>query len=623
MRWLESHRDKRFETYDALWQWSVSDLEGFWQSIVDYFEVRFEQPPTKVLSSRAMPGAQWFAGAKVCYPEHVLRAEPDGPAIIARSEDGSRHELSMAELRKNVARIRFGLLQLGIGRGDRVAALVSNTPEAIVAMLATASLGAIWSSCPPEFGVESVLDRFSQIEPKVLITVDGYRFRGRVFDRREAVRQIEAGLPSLAHTVVVPQVGLGLDGALTWTELGATSAPLVFEPVAFDHPMWILYTSGTTGLPKPIVHGHGGILLEHFKVHALHDNVGRGDRFFWYSTTGWMMWNYLVSVLLVGSTIVLYDGDPVHPSLLTLFHMADEEGVTFFGTSASFLMACHKAGISPKSEVSLDRLKAIGSTGSPLPVEGFHWVYDQVKTDVWLGSVSGGTDVCTGLVVQCAMLPVRAGEIQCRALGAKIESFDESGQPVFGEVGELVITEPLPSMPIRFWNDDDGSRYRSSYFDKYDGVWRHGDWISIDTDGRSVIHGRSDATLNRGGVRLGTSEFYRVIETIPDIIDSIVVDTGTLDTEGRLWLFVAVADGAVTKPLAERIRGELRDRLSPRHVPDEIRSIPDVPYTLSGKKLEVPIKRILNGTPPEDAVNRGTLRNPDALDGILAAIETG
>lgn len=630
LRWLAAGRGPRSDGYDDLWRWSVADLDGFWGSIAEYFGVRFHARPERVLASGSMPGAEWFPDATLNYAEHALARGGAEPALVCRSEAGPRRELSRDELRREVAAARAGLRRLGVGRGDRVVAYLPNGAEAVVAFLATASLGAIWSSCPPEFGVESVLDRFRQIEPKVLIGVDGYDYNGRRYDRGSDLERIVASLPSLAAAVLVSPAAGKADPAngsageprrLSWRDLTADPGELAFEPVPFDHPLWILYSSGTTGLPKAIVQGHGGILVEHLKQLALHTDLGPGDRFFWYTTTGWMMWNYLVSGLLVGATVVLYDGSPGWPDLMALYRLADEEAVTCFGVSAPFLMACRAAGLEPGKRFGFDDLRAIGSTGAPLPAEGFDWVYEQVKSDVWLGSLSGGTDVCTGFVGPNPLQPVRRGRIQCRSLGAKVEAFDESGRGVTGQVGELVITEPLPSMPLFFWNDDSGDRYRESYFDHWPGVWRHGDWIEFDEDGSSVIHGRSDSTLNRGGVRMGTSEFYRAAAELPEIEDCVIVDTGSLDNEGKLWLFVVLSDGAdLDAPLADRIRRHLRSCLSPRHGPDEIRAIPEVPTTLSGKKLEVPIKRILAGEPVETAVNVGTLQNPDSIAALVATL---
>lgn len=628
LRWLESEHGLRLAGYDELWNWSVTDLEGFWSSIAEYFGVRFHVPARRVIDSTSMPGAEWFPGATLNYAEHALAHGGTEPALVCRSEAEPRRELSRDELRREVAAARAGLLRLGVGRGDRVVAYLPNDAEAVIAFLATASLGAIWSSCPPEFGVESVLDRFRQIEPKVLIGVDRYDYSGRVYDRSPDLDRILGSLPTLSAAVVVRAAGgtsantNGSPRRLSWQELTAEPGELAFEPVPFDHPLWILYSSGTTGLPKAIVQSHGGILLEHLKQLALHTDLEPGDRFFWYTTTGWMMWNYLVSGLLLGTTVVLYDGSPGWPDLTALYRLADEEAVTCFGVSAPFLMACRAAGLEPGRQFAFEALRAVGSTGAPLPAEGFDWVYEHVKSDVWLGSLSGGTDVCTGFVGPNPLQSVRRGRIQCRSLGARVEAFDEDGRAVTGQVGELVITEPLPSMPLFFWNDESGERYRESYFDHWPGVWRHGDWIEFDQDGSSVIYGRSDSTLNRGGVRMGTSEFYRAASELPEIDDCVIVDTGSLDREGKLWLFVVLAEGvSLDAGLADRIRRHLRTRLSPRHGPDEIRAIPEVPTTLSGKKLEVPIKRILAGEPVETAVNVGTLRNPESIAALVATLD--
>ena len=624
LRWLEHERGLRFAGYEELWRWSVTDLDGFWGSIAAYFEVRLHTPAKRVIGNRSMPGAEWFPGATLNYAEHALAHGGAEPALICRSEAGPRRELSRDALRREVAAARTGLERLGVGAGDRVVAYLPNSAEAAIAFLAAASLGAVWSSCPPEFGVDSVLDRFRQIEPKVLVGVDGYHYNGRRYDRGEDLDRIVRSLPTLEAAVLVAPAGggdIGMPKRLSWRELTAEPGELAFEPVPFDHPLWILYSSGTTGLPKAIVQGHGGILVEHLKQLALHTDLGPGDRFFWYTTTGWMMWNYLVSGLLVGAAVVLYDGSPGWPDLEALYRLADEEAVTCFGVSAPFLLACRAAGLEPGKQFAFDSLRAVGSTGAPLPAEGFDWVYEHVKSDVWLGSLSGGTDVCTGFVGPNPLQPVRRGRIQCRSLGAKVEAFDEDGRAVVGKVGELVITEPLPSMPLFFWADDSGERYLESYFDHWPNVWRHGDWIEFDADGSSVIYGRSDSTLNRGGVRMGTAEFYRAAAELAEVEDCVIVDTGNLDREGKLWLFVVLQGGvSLDDALADRIRRHLRARLSPRHGPDEIRAIPEVPTTLSGKKLEVPIKRILAGEPVERAVNVGTLKNPESIAALVAAI---
>jgi acetoacetyl-CoA synthetase len=490
--------------------------------------------------------------------------------------------------------------------------------EALVAFLATASLGAIWASCPPEFGVRGVIDRFAQIEPAVLLCVDGYRHRGKAIDRRAEVASIRQALPGLRSTIVLPYLsGLpggdaGVPGALPWTVLLDGPGDPRFDPVPAAHPLYILYSSGTTGLPKPIVHGHAGILVEHLKMLALHHDLGPGDRFFWYSTTGWMMWNLLISGLVAGASIVLFDGDPAYPDPGVLWRLGAETGITHFGASAPFLMACRKAGMAPEPWTAL---REIGSTGAPLPGDGFDWVSSWTGPSVRLSSVSGGTDMCTAFVGGSPLVPVVRGEISCRCLGAKVEAFDDAGKAVTGRQGNLVITAPMPSMPVGFWGDHDGSRYQAAYFDRFPGVWDHGDWITITDRGTCIISGRSDSTLNRGGVRLGTSDFYSVVEALPEIADSLVVHLE--DPEGgpgELLLFVQVADGhELDEGLRGRIAGELRTALSPRHVPDEIVAVPAVPRTLSGKKLEVPVKRILAGTPATKAASEDALADPTAL----------
>lgn len=626
LEWLRRSRGLSFDSYDALWHWSVTDLAAFWSSIWEFFDVAGARPAAAVLPERRVAGARWFPGALLNFAEHALRRGDGGPALIAYSETRPPRTLTFEDVRRETARAASALRHLGVRRGDRVAAYLPNAPEAAVAFLATAARGAIWSSCPPEFGTRSVIDRFRQIEPRVLLAVDGYRYAGRAYGRMDAVREIAAALPTVEAVVVLPYLGdapdlANLRGARLW-EAAMAGAPaddaLAPEPVPFDHPLWIVYSSGTTGLPKAIVHGHGGILLEHLKLLALHLDVGPHDRFFWFSTTGWMMWNVVVSALLVGATAILYDGSPAYPDLGALWRLAADTGMTYFGTSAPFVLSCMKAGLDPGRTFDLSRLRGLGSTGAPLTPEGFGWVYEHVNPALLLGSISGGTDVATAFVLSCPLLPVRAGEIQCRGLGAKVEAWDENGGPVINEVGELVVTEPLPSMPVGFWKDSDGARYRESYFERFPGVWRHGDWIKITPRGSCVIYGRSDSTLNRAGVRMGTSEFYRVVEELPEVLDSLVIDTGELGREGRLLLFVVLREGAtLDDPLRATIRERLRTQLSPRHVPDEIEQVPEIPRTLNGKKLEVPVKRILGGAAPDRAASRGALANPAAFDAFV------
>jgi acetoacetyl-CoA synthetase len=617
--YLEREHGLRHTSYQELWRWSVTDVAAFWAALAAFFDVKFHTPPTRVLSGR-MPNARWFEGATLNYAEHALAGADTAPAVIYRAEGGVRRELSRGELRAEVARARAGLVRRGVGRGDRVAAFMPNRPETLALFLATASLGAVFSSAAPEFGVPSVLDRFRQIRPKVLVGVDGYRYGGRLVDRRAELRAIIEGLEE-TQPIVLSEHGEDAPGTTPYRDLVAETGALSFESVPFEHPLWILYSSGTTGLPKAIVQSQGGILLEHLKALALHGDLGPSDRFFWFSTTGWMMWNYLVSGLAVDSTVVLYDGSPGHPTLDALWKLAEEECITYFGTSAPFLIACQKRGLTPGKAHDLSALRSLGTTGAPLPADGFGWVYEAVKKDILLASVSGGTDVCTAFLLSCPLLPVRAGEIQCAGLGAKVEAFDEAGHAVKNQVGELVLTEPLPSMPVGFVGDDDGSRLKEAYFSVYPGVWRHGDWVKITTEGSAVIYGRSDSTLNRGGVRMGTSEFYRVVEALPEIQDSLVVDTGSLESDavGKLWLFVVLAPGVTLEnQLERRIKATIVKELSPRHAPDEIRAVRAVPRTQNGKKLEVPVKRILLGVAPERAASRDTLADPQALDDFVA-----
>ncbi len=628
MDWLAEQRGRRFATYQELWQWSVEDLAGFWGSLWAYFDVVAAEQPTTVLGQREMPGAQWFPGAKLNYAQNFFaRAWSDRPAMIYQAEEGAAVEIGWAEIRAKTAALARSLRRMGVEPGDRVVAYLPHIPETIIALLAVASIGAIWSSCSPDFGGRSVLDRFQQIEPKVLLAVDGYHYNGKPFDRRPVLAELQAGLPSLKKTILVPLLARqpdlsGLAETVLWDDfLSAAGDPgtIEFEPLPFDHPLWVLYSSGTTGLPKPIVQGHGGILLEHLKMAALHLDLKPGDRFFWYTSTGWMMWNFLVGGLLAGATIVIYNGAPVYPNMNALWALAERTGITYFGTSAAFVSACMKAGIRPNERFDLSRIRAVGSTGSPLTVEGFAWIYAHVNRNLALESVSGGTDLCTAFVGGCRLLPIHAGEIQGPALGAKVQAFDEAGRAVVDQVGELVIGEPMPSMPLYFWNDPGNERYLASYFEMYPGVWRHGDWIKFTPHGGCIIYGRSDSTINRQGIRMGTSEIYRVVETFPEIADSLVVDLEALGRESYLPLFVVLAPRAtLDDDLKRRIKAAIRADISPRHVPDDILAIEQVPYTLSGKKMEVPVRRILLGQPADKAANPGAMRNPEAIAYFVA-----
>jgi acetoacetyl-CoA synthetase len=616
LRHLEA-RGRRFDDYHALWRWSTDDLEGFWASIWEFFGVR-GTPYERVLTTRRMPGARWFTGSRLNYAEHALLRTGGDVAVYGRSQTRAPVDVTFDELRAQVGAARRGLARLGVGRGDRVAAYLPNVPETVVAFLACASLGAIWSSCSPEFGVRSVVDRFGQIEPRVLLTVDGYRYGRRTIDRTEEVRALRAALPTVEHVVALPYLDPDRPappGATPWSELVGEPGELAFDPMPFDHPLYILYSSGTTGLPKAIVHGHGGITVEHLKAMALSHDIERGDRFLWFTTTAWMMWNIVVSGLLAGASIVCVDGDPGYPDLRALWRIVAEVGVTVFGTSATFLTSCRRRGLRPGEELDLSRLRGLGSTGSPLPTDTYRWVYEAVGRDVQLCSTSGGTDVCAAFVGGSPLLPVVAGEMSCRSLGARVEAFDPRGRPVVGEQGELVVTAPMPSMPVGFWNDPDGERYRAAYFETYPGIWRHGDWITISERGSCVISGRSDSTLNRAGVRLGTAEFYDVVDAIPGVADSLVVHLEDPDGgAGRLLLFVALEGGTTLDDgVRARIATALRTSLSPRHVPDEVHQLPGIPRTLTGKKLEVPVKRILQGAPPESVASAGSITHPEVL----------
>jgi acetoacetyl-CoA synthetase len=620
--WLAERRGVETTGYHDLWRWSVDELEAFWESIWEFFDIRASEPYERVLGSHAMPGAEWFPGASLSFAEHIFRdREPEAVAIRHASELRPLAETTWGELHELTRRVAAGLRASGVGRGDRVVAYLPNVVEASAALFACASLGAVWSSCSPDFGVRSVVDRFAQIEPRILLTIDGYRYGGRDHDRLDVVRALQAAMPTLERTVVLgyldPEPSLAdLRSATRWDDfLGEGGAEsLAFEQVAFDHPLWVLYSSGTTGLPKAIVHGHGGILVELLKQAHLQVDLHDGDRLFWFTTTGWMMWNFLHGGLLTDASIVLYDGNPGYPGLGTLWDLAEEAGITCFGTSASFVAACVKAGMEPRDGRDLSRLDSLGSTGSPLSPEGFDWLYERLGPDLWLFSMSGGTDVCTAFVGGVPTLPVYRGELQARALGAKVEAWTADGRSVVGKVGELVITEPMPSMPIRLWGDDDGTRYRSSYFDTFPGVWRHGDWIELTERGTAIITGRSDATINRGGIRMGTAEIYRAVLALDEVLDALVVDLPRHGTQGYMPLFVVLRDGVeLDDALVDRIRGRIRDDCSPRHVPDEVRAVAAVPRTLSGKVLEVPVKRILSGEPIDRALSRDSLANPEAL----------
>ena len=614
--------------YAALHRWSVRRPESFWRAVVDWFDVRFDTPYETVLADAAMPGARWFPGATVNYAEHALRsagdpARADEPALVHLDELAGPTETTWSELRRQVLSLATELRHIGVRPGDRVSGYLPNIPHAVAALLATAAVGGVWTSCAPDFGAGAVLDRFRQVEPVVLFAVDGYRYAGKEIDRTGTVAELRRELPTLRALVHIPLLGTPAPaGARDWSEAvppasaapGAKDPQLVFEQVPFDHPLWVLYSSGTTGAPKAIVQSQGGILVEHLKQAGLHLDLGSGDRFFWYTSTGWMMWNFLIGGLLTGSTLVLYDGSPAYPATGAQWAVAERTGTTVFGTSAGYLMACRKAGVRPGRACDLSRVRCVAATGSPLPPEGFRWILDEVREDVWIASVSGGTDVCSCFVGGVPTLPVYAGEIQAPCLGTDVQAWDAGGRPVVDQVGELVVTNPMPSMPVRFWNDPGYTRYRQSYFAMFPGVWRHGDWITVTSRGSVVIHGRSDATLNRQGVRLGSADIYQAVEGVPEVLESLVV--GIEQADGGYWmpLFVHLAPGAVLDDeLRARIRGIIRDRLSPRHVPDEIIAVPGIPHTRTGKRLEVPVKKVLQGTPVAQVVHPGSVDDPGVL----------
>jgi acetoacetyl-CoA synthetase len=619
--WVEDRRGLSFgdpPDYDALWRWSVEHLDQFWGDIATWTGVLPDVPDDRVVPDRTMPGAVWFPGTTINYAEQVFRSATDEhPALIVVAEDTDPAEVTWAELRNRVGAFAATLRRLGVQPGDRVAGYLPNVAEAVIAFLGAASIGAVWSSCAPDFGTRAVLDRFAQIEPTVLVAVDGYRFNGKDYDRRDVVAELRAALPTVRTTVAVPRLFPSEvpDGTLPWAEAVAEALEPQFEALPFDHPLWIVYSSGTTGLPKGIVHGHGGVVIEQHKQLALHIDVGVGDRLFWYASTAWIMWNISTSALLTGATVIVYDGAPAYPSLDAQFALAARTGMTYLGTSAGYLAACEKAGIRPGETHDLSALRSIGSTGSPLPTSAYFWVYDAVKPDVFLGSLSGGTDIATGFIGSSPLLPVTAGELQRPMLAVAAAAWNEDGEPVIGELGELVVTEPMPTMPLYFWNDPDGSRYREAYFEPWPGIWRHGDWLEITERGTCLITGRSDSTLNRGGVRMGTADIYAAVESVPAVLDCVVL--GVEQPDGGYWmpLFVQLAPGEeLTDELRAQLRAAIREQASPRHVPDEIIAVPGVPHTRTGKRLEVPLKKLFQGVDPGKAVNAGAVDDASLVD---------
>jgi len=623
--WLARERGRRFADYGALWRWSVEDLEGFWQGLWDYFRIEASVPPTRVLGRRGMPGAEWFPGAHLNYAQHVLRRESEGgDALLYVSETRALAALPWATLGERVRTLATELRALGVAPGDRVVAWMPNIPETMIAMLATTAIGAIWACCSPDFGERGTLDRLLQLAPKVLFAVDGYRYGGKPFDRRAELRRIAGSLISVKHLVYLPYLNPAdesppLPGALLWRTLlerpAVPAAQFRYEQVPFDHPLWTLFSSGTTGLPKPIVHGHGGILLENLKNATFHFDLRPKDRVFFFTTSGWMLWNFITGTPLAGALPVLYDGHPAHPAPDLLWKMADEAGVASFGASPTYVEQLSRSGIVPRERFALTNLRTVNLAGSPATPEHMAWFYRNVKEDLWVANGSGGTDCCTGFVGGVPTLPVRAGEIQAPQLGVSAKAFNARGESVIDEVGELVLTEPMPSMPLRFWNDTGNQRYLETYFQEYPGIWRHGDFFRINAQGNCWVLGRSDATLNRFGIRIGTAEVYRTLALIPQVQDALIVNLDLPDGGFFMPLFVKLAAGATLDAALEaKIRDTLRREYTPRHVPDKIYQVPGIPYTLTGKKMEVPVRRILMGVPPDKAANRSAITDPAALD---------
>lgn len=609
-------------SYLDLWRWSVERPEQFWEAVWEFFDIRSETPPDAVLADASMPGARWFTGTRLNYAEHALRhageaGAGDEPAVLAVGEDGSQSVLSWGALGAQVAAFAAWLKAQGVASGDRVVGYLPNGPHAVVAFLAAASLGAVWSACGQDYGAEGAAGRLGQLDPVVLVAADGYHWNGRRHDRRDEVQRLRAALPSLRVTVCVPHLGLEApsgEGLVAWADAIAEPAEPAFEPVGFDAPLWVLFSSGTTGAPKGIVHGHGGVLVDHVKLLGLHLDVRPGDRFFWYTNTNWMMWNMVVSGLLSGSTIVVYDGSPAYPGPQRLWEIAAEHGVAVLGVSPGYLLGCAKAALEPGRDLDLGALRVLGSTGAPLPADSYPWVRDHVSPRVQVASTSGGTDVVSGFAGSAPTTPVWPGEISAPLLGVALEAWDSEGHSVVGQVGELVVTKPMPSMPVSFWNDPDGSRYHDAYFSTYPGVWRHGDWITITSRGSVVITGRSDSTLNRQGVRLGSADIYDVVEPLPEIREALVI--GAELPDGGYWmpLFVVLEDGVeLDSGLRERIVTAIRTQASPRHVPDDIIVVPALPHTRTGKKLEVPVKRLLQGAKLQDVANRDAVDDVEVL----------
>ncbi len=621
MKWLEKNKNLTFDDYESLRKWSVDCIEDFYESIWQFYDIQSSTPYKQVLDTHKMPGAKWFDGAMVNYAENIFRGRSDDiPAMLAESETRPLTEISWAELESQVAKTAAYLRSLGVEKGDRVVSYMPNIPETAVAFLAACSMGAVWSAASPDFGTDSVIDRFKQISPKVLFCVDGYSYDGKVFGRLDEVAKVKAEIPSLEKVIMLDYMGLAkdakVDGLISWEQaLNNDATEITFEQLPFDHPLWVVYSSGTTGIPKAITHSHGGVVLENYKYMGLLGNLQQGDRYFWYSTTGWVMWNVIFGVMLCKATAIVYDGNPAYGGIGKLWSLAERTKATVFGGGAAFFLGCMKAGIRPGKEYNLENLQAVGSTGSPLPIEAFEWIYDEVKSDVWLYSISGGTDIVSAFVGSCPLLPVYAGEIQCRQLGVDVHAFDDEGNSVIGEVGEMVITKPMPSMPIYFWNDEGDKRYHESYFEMFPGYWRHGDWMRVSDRGSVEIVGRSDSTLNRGGIRIGTSEVYRGVDQVDEILDSLVVSLELGNGRYFMPLFVQLREGlTLNDDIVQKIKSSLMESFTRRHVPDEVFQVSEIPYTMTGKKLETPIKKILLGFDLKKSVNRDSMKNPETID---------
>jgi len=621
--WLNTKFQLDLKDYPSLWEWSVQNLPEFWESVVEYFDIDLQGNYTNAVSNTSMPGVRWFEGAQINYTQQLFRnSQTEFPALIFESELKEYQEIAWDSLEADVAAVAAFLRSKGVQKGDRVVAVLPNIPQTIVAFLATAAVGAVYSSCSPDFGSESVVERFKQIEPKFLFAVDGYRYNGKDYNKSVQIKEIADAIPSINDILIYPylaseteQPSIPFDHTTWESALQTPNNGLECTPVEFNDPLWVLYSSGTTGRPKAITQSHGGIVIEHTKYLSLHSNCGPGSRFFWYSTTGWMMWNFVMGSLLVGATAILYDGSAAYPDINKMWSFAEQSKMETFGTSAAYLMACKKSGIVPKSKYDLSALKSIGSTGSPLPVDGFHWVYENVGKHIWLNSVSGGTDICSVFVGGVPTLPVFEGEIQCRALGALVESYNDDGEHKLNTVGEMVVSKPMPSMPIYFWGDENNERYLASYFEMFEGKWRHGDWIEFNERGGAIIHGRSDSTLNRGGIRIGTAEIYSAVENIPEIVDSLIIGLELEKGNYYMPLFVKLKEGVVvTNELSAKVKAILKQQFTPRHVPDELIKVDDIPYTLSGKKMETPVKKIFMGGDPGKVLNRDAMKNPECME---------